>query len=38
VNPCGLFDTWTATRPVADAYKMLLQEYGQITIVPRRAV
>jgi hypothetical protein len=34
VNPCGLFDLDRKPRPVADAYKMLLQEYGQITIVP----
>ena len=34
VNPCGLYDLDRQPRPVAAAYKMLLQEYGQITIVP----
>jgi beta-glucosidase/6-phospho-beta-glucosidase/beta-galactosidase len=34
VNACGLFDLDRKPRPVAEAYKMLLKEYGQITIVP----
>jgi beta-glucosidase/6-phospho-beta-glucosidase/beta-galactosidase len=34
VNECGLYDMNRKPRPVADAYKMLLEEYGQITIVP----
>lgn len=34
VNPCGLYDLDRQPRPVAAAYRMLLQEYGQITIVP----
>lgn len=34
VNACGLYDLDRKPRPVADAYKALLQEYGQITIVP----
>ena len=34
VNACGLYDLDRQPRPVAAAYKMLLQEYGQITIVP----
>jgi len=34
VNACGLFDLDRKPRAVADAYKMLLQEYGQITVVP----
>ena len=34
VNPCGLFDLDRKPRPVAAAYKELLQEFGQITIVP----
>ncbi|QDA60312.1 family 1 glycosylhydrolase [Hymenobacter jejuensis] len=34
VNPCGLYDLDRKPRPVAEAYRMLLQEYGQITIVP----
>ncbi|MEZ0607253.1 family 1 glycosylhydrolase [Fibrella sp. WM1] len=34
VNACGLYDLNRKPRPVADAYKMLLKEFGQITIVP----
>jgi beta-glucosidase/6-phospho-beta-glucosidase/beta-galactosidase len=34
VNACGLFDLDRKPRLVAEAYKQLLQEYGQITIVP----
>jgi beta-glucosidase/6-phospho-beta-glucosidase/beta-galactosidase len=34
VNACGLFDLDRKPRAVAESYKMLLQEYGQITIVP----
>ena len=34
VNPCGLFDMDRNPRPVSDAYRQLLKEYGQITIVP----
>ncbi|MCC3154946.1 family 1 glycosylhydrolase [Hymenobacter sp. BT770] len=34
VNACGLYDLDRKPRPVADAYRMLLKEYGQITIVP----
>lgn len=34
VNACGLFDLDRKPRAVAASYKMLLQEYGQITIVP----
>ena len=34
VNPCGLYDLDRKPRPVAAAYKELLQEFGQITIVP----
>jgi beta-glucosidase/6-phospho-beta-glucosidase/beta-galactosidase len=34
VNACGLFDLDRKPRLVAEAYKMLLEEYGQITIVP----
>ena len=34
VNACGLFDLDRNPRPVADAYRRLLQEYGQITIIP----
>ncbi len=35
VNVCGLYDLDRKPRPVADAYKMLLKEFGQITIVPQ---
>ncbi len=34
VNPCGLYDLKRKARPVAKAYRSLLREYGQITIVP----
>ncbi len=34
VNACGLYDLERKPRPVADAYRQLLQEFGQITIVP----
>ena len=35
VNPCGLFDLQRRERPVAKAYRALLQEFGRITIVPK---
>ena len=34
VNACGLYDLDRKPRPVAEAYRQLLQNYGQITIVP----
>ena len=34
VNACGLYDLDRKPRPVAEAYKTLLKEFGQITIVP----
>ncbi len=34
VNACGLYDLDRKPRPVAHAYRQLLQEFGQITIVP----
>jgi beta-glucosidase/6-phospho-beta-glucosidase/beta-galactosidase len=34
ICPCGLYDLNRKPRPVADAYKKLLKEFGQITIVP----
>ncbi|WP_324674481.1 family 1 glycosylhydrolase [Hymenobacter sp. GOD-10R] len=34
VNPCGLFDLDRKIRPVGESYKMMLQEFGQITMVP----
>ena len=34
VNACGLYDLDRKPRPVAETYRMLLQEFGQITIVP----
>jgi hypothetical protein len=34
VNPCGLYDLSRKPRPVASAYRALLQAFGQITIVP----
>ena len=34
VNACGLFDLNRQPRPVAAAYKDLLEEFGRITVVP----
>lgn len=34
VNACGLYDLDRRPRPVAASYRALLQEFGQITIVP----
>ena len=34
VNPCGLYDLERRPRPVAAAYRAVLEEFGQITIVP----
>jgi beta-glucosidase/6-phospho-beta-glucosidase/beta-galactosidase len=34
VNACGLYDLQRRPRPVAEAYRMLLENFGQITIVP----
>jgi len=34
VNECGLYDLNRKPRPVSEAYKMLLKEFGQITIYP----
>ncbi|MGI8546240.1 MAG: family 1 glycosylhydrolase [Gemmatimonadaceae bacterium] len=34
VNPCGLYDLDRKPRPVAAAYRALIEEFGQITIVP----
>lgn len=34
VNACGLYDLDRQPRPVAAAYRALLEEFGQITIVP----
>ena len=34
VNACGLYDLDRKPRPVAEAYKTLLKEFGQITVVP----
>ena len=33
-NPCGLYDLDRKPRPVAAAYRQLLEEFGQITMVP----
>jgi len=34
VCACGLYDLERRARPVANAYRELLQEFGQITVVP----
>jgi beta-glucosidase len=31
INPCGLFDMERKPRPVADAYRALIREFGSIT-------
>ena len=38
VNECGLYDLNRKPRPVAAAYRMLLENFGQITIVPHGEV
>jgi beta-glucosidase/6-phospho-beta-glucosidase/beta-galactosidase len=38
VNKSGLFDLDRKPRPVAEAYRQLLAEFGQITIVPHGEV
>ena len=38
VNGCGLFDLDRRRRPVSDAYRQLLEEFGNITIVPHADV
>ena len=35
VNACGLYDLERNARPVAKAYRQLLEEFGHITIVPK---
>ena len=34
INPCGLYDLDRNPRPVAHAYRQLLEEFGQIALVP----
>lgn len=34
VNACGLYDLERKPRPVSEAYRAILQEFGQINIVP----
>ena len=34
VNPCGLYDLDRRPRPVAGAYRQLLEEFGQMALVP----
>jgi beta-glucosidase/6-phospho-beta-glucosidase/beta-galactosidase len=38
VNASGLYDLDRKPRPVAAAYRQLLEEFGQITIVPHAEV
>jgi beta-glucosidase/6-phospho-beta-glucosidase/beta-galactosidase len=38
VNACGLYDLQRKPRPVAAEYRALLEEFGQITIVPHGEV
>lgn len=34
INECGLYDINRNPNPVAEAYKTLIKEFGQITVVP----
>ncbi|MBC8077387.1 MAG: family 1 glycosylhydrolase, partial [Chloroflexales bacterium] len=34
VNPCGLYDLNRKIRVVGESYKMMLKEFGQITLLP----
>ena len=34
MNPCGLYDLERRPRPVAGAYRQLLEEFGQMALVP----
>ncbi|RTQ47226.1 glycosyl hydrolase family protein [Hymenobacter gummosus] len=34
VNPCGLYDLDRKIRSVGESYKMMIREFGQITMVP----
>ncbi|UOQ66393.1 family 1 glycosylhydrolase [Hymenobacter volaticus] len=34
VNACGLYDLDRKIRPVGESYKMMIREFGQITMVP----
>lgn len=38
VNECGLYDLQRKPRPVAADYRQLLEEFGQITVVPHGEV
>ena len=38
VNACGLYDLERRPRPVAAAYRALLEEFGRITIVPHAEI
>jgi len=35
VNPFGLYDMNRKIRPVGDAYKQIIKEYEEISVVPR---
>ena len=34
INECGLYDMNRQPRPVAEAYRALLREFGRLTVVP----
>ena len=38
VNACGLYDLDRRPRPVAAAYRDILENFGQITVVPHGEV
>lgn len=38
VQACGLYDLDRRPRPVADAYRQLIREFGQMALIPRAEV
>ncbi len=38
VNACGLYDLNRKPHPVRDAYRMLLEEFGQMSLVPHAEI
>ena len=38
INECGLYDLNRRPRPVANAYRQLIHEHGQIALFPRAEI
>jgi beta-glucosidase/6-phospho-beta-glucosidase/beta-galactosidase len=38
VNPFGLYDMNRKIRPVGEAYKQIIEEYDEISVVPRSGI